>query len=152
MWRITTESTQRREHTKIEEWAHRSLEWHHLETPGVDSRSSQNPVSKHASTQAHLAARFQRGKFRHTNACASMCGLWNLCPMISSIASTVPGCSRAVTSGGGANALRAKSDHRSTLGTAMRRAFDALRAVSLPPVTYAAPMIASTTSAIAWRT
>lgn len=69
--------------------------------------------------------------------------------MMDSTACTDPSRSFAVTFGGGARALRPKSDQRSMFGTGMFSAFVTLSAASRPPEMYAAPMIASATSATA---
>lgn len=60
-----------------------------------------------------------------------------------------PSRSFAVTLGGGAKTFLPKSDQQAIPGTGMFKAFVTLRAVSRPPEMYAAPMIASATSAIA---
>ena len=49
----------------------------------------------------------------------------------------------------GAIPLRLRSDHSLMCNTGMPSAFVALKAMSRPPVRYAAPMTASATSAIA---
>lgn len=56
----------------------------------------------------------------------------------------------AVASGEGVRTLRPKSDHRSTLERGIVRAFVTCSAASRPPDIYAAPMIASATSAMAY--
>ena|ERR1700722_1589524 len=71
--------------------------------------------------------------------------------MIRSTASIEPERNFAVTAGGGASAFRPKSDHLSMLGMGILRDLQALRAPSRPPDIYAAPTIASATSATACR-
>ena len=66
---------------------------------------------------------------------------------MASTASMDPSLNFAVISGGGARAFRPKSSHLSTWGRGTFNAFVTLRATSRPPEMYAAPMIASATSA-----
>lgn len=93
-------------------------------------------------------AGYNRG-IERTRAWANKCGRLNLWPIIASTAWRDPSRSLDVTFGGGASALRPKSDQRFTFGSGTFSAFVTLRARSRPPETYAAPIIASATSATA---
>lgn len=70
--------------------------------------------------------------------------------MIDCMAAMDPGLNFAVYLGGGAKTLRPKSDHCSMSRIGILRAFVTLSAFSRPPVIYAAPIMASATSAIAF--
>lgn len=83
----------------------------------------------------------------YTRAWAKIWGRFIFHPIISSIASRLPGLRVAVDSGGGARTFLPKSDHRSTAGKSHPTSLATFRAASVPPVRQAAPIIASATSA-----
>jgi hypothetical protein len=124
-----------------------------IASPINSSRSEKfNPHPCEECVYTCVVIHFQiRSQQNRTRACASRYGQAILCPMIDSMAAVDSGLNVAIFLNVGAETLRPKSDHCSMSMTDILRAFVTLSAVSRPPVIYAAPMIASATSAIAYN-